>query len=138
MASLVPQLVGTENLAPANALMSTVESVGWSVGPGLGGLLMTVTGPEVAATAAAGIAAVGATLALAGRRQPLTVLAVARRASRSSSRSGPVCAAVFGTSAVAIPLALVLVTDLVFGATQVLLLIAATDVLGMSRGGFGR
>ena len=28
-------------------------------------------------------------------------------------------------------------TDLVFGATQVLLLIAATDVLGMSRGGFG-
>jgi len=45
--------------------------------------------------------------------------------------------AIFATSAVAVPLVLVLVTDVVFGATQVVLLVAATDVLGMSRGGFG-
>ena len=137
MASLVPRMVGTENLAPANALMSTVESIGWSVGPGLGGLLLTVTGPEVAAVAAAGIAAVGAALALGARRQPLAALAVAREREPflQSFRAG--VRAIFATSAVAVPLVLVLVTDVVFGATQVVLLVAATDVLGMSRGGFG-
>ena len=46
--------------------------------------------------------------------------------------------AIFATSAVAVPLVLVLVTDVVFGATQVVLLVAATDVLGMSRESFGR
>ena len=82
-------MVGAENLAPANALMSTVESAGWTVGPGLGGLLMTVTGPEVAATAAAGIAAVGAVLALSARgsRWPAAVA----RAEPFLSRSGAVC-----------------------------------------------
>jgi predicted MFS family arabinose efflux permease len=137
MASLVPRMVGTENLAPANALMSTVESVGWSVGPALGGLLLTVTGPEVAAAAAAGIAAVGAALALGARQQPLAALAVARTREPflQSFRAG--VRAIFATSAVTVPLVLVLVTDVVFGATQVVLLVAATEVLGMSRGGFG-
>ena len=137
MASLVPQMVGTENLAPANTLMSTVESVGWSVGPALGGLLLTVTGPGVAAAAAAGIAAVGAALALGASRQPLATLAVsrAREPFLESLRDG--VHAIFANSAVAVPLVLVLVTDVVFGATQVVLLVAATDVLGMSRGGFG-
>ena len=96
-----------------------------------------MTGPAVAAAAAAGIAAVGAALALGARRQSLTALAVARVREPfvESFRAG--VRAVFATSAVAVPLVLVLVTDVVFGATQVVLLVAATDVLGMSRGGFG-
>jgi len=137
MASLVPRMVGSENLAPANALMSTVESAGWSVGPGLGGLLLTVAGPGPAAAAAGAIAAVGAALALQAGRQPLATLTVARvrEPFLESLRAG--VHAIFATSAVVVPLVLVLVTDVVFGATQVVLLIAATDVLGMSRGGFG-
>ena len=137
MASLVPRMVGAENLAPANALMSTVESVGWSVGPAVGGLLLTVTGPGLAATAAAVIAAAGAALALRASRQPLATLTItrAREPFLQSFRDG--VRAIFATSAVVVPLVLVLVTDMVFGATQVVLLIAATDVLGMSRGGFG-
>ena len=117
--------------------MSTVESIGWSVGPGLGGLLLTVTGPEVAAAAAAGIAAVGTALALGARRQSLAALADVRVRGRSSSRSGPVCGPSSRPRRSPCPLVLVLVTDVVFGATQVVLLVAATDVLGMSRGGFG-
>jgi MFS family permease len=137
VASLVPRIVGAENLAPANALMSTVESIGWSVGPALGGLLLTVTGPAVAAAAAAGIAAMGAALARRARRQQLVALAVplVREPFLQSFRDG--VRAIFASSAVAVPLLLVLVTDVVFGATQVVLLVAATDVLGMSRGGFG-
>jgi predicted MFS family arabinose efflux permease len=152
LASLVPLTVDSEDLAPANGLMSTVESVAWTVGPGLGGLLITAAGPSAAAASGAGLAALGVGAGALARRSTLRPVALAGASTTAHDSDGdeglgghePFTTAwrrglrtIAGSAAVALPLGLVLVSNLVYGATQVLLLLAATDLLGMSRGGFG-
>ena len=44
----VPNLVPEDELAPANALLQTVENASWAVGPVLGGLLTAAGGPAAA------------------------------------------------------------------------------------------
>ena len=145
MAALLPRTVDDAELVTANGLLSTVESLAWIAGPGVGGLLVTAVGmrPTIAAQAV---------LALAG----LGFATRARRASRATTggdaafappadqhRGGVIdgiragVRAVRSTPAVHHPLALLLLANLVYGALQVLMLVAAWKRLGMSEGGYG-
>jgi MFS family permease len=44
----LPNLVPDEDLAGANSILQTIENAAWAVGPILGGLLVTATGPDAA------------------------------------------------------------------------------------------
>jgi MFS family permease len=44
----LPNLVPDEDLAAANSILQTIENAAWAVGPILGGLLVTATGPDAA------------------------------------------------------------------------------------------
>ena len=142
MASLVPQDGRhREPRSGQRARCRPVESAGWSVGPG----------PRRPARSPSPAPGGGHRRGRHRRGRPRWLAlsgppaAVGRRRRRpyaravSSSCSGPVC----GRSSPpqrsrSHSCWLVLVTDVVFGATQVLLLVAATDVLGMGPpGGFG-
>jgi MFS family permease len=136
--ALVPRTVGTEDLAPANALLTTADTIAWAIGPGLAGLLVGASGYAVAALAAAGVAVSATAFGIAALRRPLVDLALDR------GPPEPFFAAfatgvrtIRGSSAIVVPLALVLVAYFVYGAADVLLLVAASDQLDMGRGGYG-
>jgi MFS family permease len=136
--ALVPRTVATENLAPANALLTSADTIAWSIGPGLAGLLLAARGYTAAAVAAAVVAGVAVAFALAALRHPLLELAIERgppepvlQALRTGART------IRGSSTIVVPLALVLTAYVVYGASEVLLLIAATELLDMGRGGYG-
>jgi MFS family permease len=44
----LPNLVPDEDLAVANSILQTIENAAWALGPILGGLLVTATGPDAA------------------------------------------------------------------------------------------
>jgi MFS family permease len=44
----LPNLVRDEDLPAANSILQTIENAAWAVGPILGGLLVTTTGPDAA------------------------------------------------------------------------------------------
>ncbi|HWC67848.1 MAG TPA: MFS transporter [Acidimicrobiales bacterium] len=137
-AALVPRTVPTEDLAPANALLTTADTVAWSIGPGLAGLLLGARGYVPAAVASATVAGVAVACGLAALRRPLTELVIDHdqperflQALRTGVRT------IRSSSNIVVPLALVLVAYFVYGAAEVLLLVAATDLLDMGRGGYG-
>lgn len=138
MASLVTRTVESQDLAAGTALFATTESIAFSVGPGIGGLLVTFASVEVAALAAAALGLVGAVvLGFPGGARSI------RGARIDDERDPAVARFVNGLRAirreplVAGPLSLELVAMTVLGASQVLLLVAATEVIGMGKGGFG-
>jgi MFS family permease len=138
MAALVPRMVGAEDLAPANGLLSAIVSIAWIVGPGIGGLLITSAGAQWAAAAAVAFASVGAATMLTVRARDVGTLHVPagdHESLRSAFATG--IRTIVQSSAVLVPLLLLLVTEVVYGATEVLLLVAATDHLDMSEGGYG-
>jgi MFS family permease len=133
MAAMVPQLVPEHRLATANGLVSTVESLAWIAGPGLGGAVLAAFGPRAAVAAGAVLALVAAGVwsAVPGVVAPagLTsdgLLAVIRRGAAELRSPGV-------SSAVGLQLA----ANAVMGAVSVLLVIAATDRLGFDEGGYG-
>jgi MFS family permease len=136
--ALVPRTVPTEDLAPANALLTTVDTIAWSIGPGFAGLLLGARGYVPAAVAAAAVAGIAVAFGLAALRRPVTALALEPsepehfgQAFRSGVRT------IRTSPNIVVPLALVLVAYFVYGAMEVLLLVAATDLLDMGRGGYG-
>ena len=140
MAALLPRVVGDDDLVSANGLLSTVESLAWIAGPGLGGLMVTSFGmrPTIAVQAALALVALAvATLArrgsaAAGFAPPDTP---ERHSLVTDLRSG--VRSVLDAPMVHHPLALLLVANVVYGALQVLMLVAAWKRLGMSEGGYG-
>jgi predicted MFS family arabinose efflux permease len=146
MAAVVPRTMDIDELSAANGLLSTIESLAWIAGPGLGGLLITTSGLRPAIAVQAGLAITGAafaTLALrSGRTRADENAAFTTRAPDEahppllhSMRAG--IRAIVDTPVVHHPLALMLVANLVYGAMQVLMLVAAWKRLGMSEGGYG-
>jgi MFS family permease len=143
VASLVPRLMEADDLAPANGLLSTVESLAWIAGPGIGGLIITTAGFATASIVQACLAAAGVALTwvLIVRRsqndtdRTLAYPSAAKERLLPSIRNA--FATIVGSSAVIVPLSLLLTSNLIYGAVQVLLLVAATDRLGMSEGGYG-
>lgn len=135
-AALIPTLVGARDLAAANALLSTLESAAWIVGPGLGGLVTAVVGPVAAAATAAVVAAVAVALAVLPVPDGSSVRRVQAREGLLPSLVTGVRAVTRSRTAV-VSVSLLVVSNAVLGATQVLLLVAASDLLGMGEGGYG-
>ena len=151
MSALVPRVMPTDELAPANGLLSTVESLAWIAGPGLGGLLITASGLYQTIAVQAGLALAGAAVATVALRSSRTRSGEAAAfAAASGSVDGDTSSrqpltrsvraglrAIVDTPVVHHPLALMLVANLVYGAMQVLMLVVAWKRLGMSEGGYG-
>ena len=133
----LPRTVDTDQLAPAMSLVTTVDSAAWFVGPGIGGLLLTVVGITPALVVAASMMVVALLLASVLIRGSLG-------ASIESAVDEPFLRAlttgltiVVRTRPLLGPLVVLVVIEASFGAGQVVLLVAAVDLLHMSDGGFG-
>jgi len=114
----LPRLAGRDGLVAGNTVVSTVESAAFIAGPGLGGLLLALFSPApVAAVATLGFLAAAATVA---RAAPWEDGAGAEPLRGRRLREGlDAC-----TSPAARPLvAVLLATELLYGATVVLLVL---------------
>lgn len=134
--ALIPQSVPLRDVAPANALVNTLETAVWLVGPALGGLVVAATGatgPALAVNVA--LFGVGALLlgpvrrsapAPQGPRPPSTFRRDLADGLRSIGR----------TPAVRSSLVMVIAVNVVMGAAPVLTLLAADELLGDSMSGY--
>ncbi len=134
--ALVPTLVPADALAAANSLLSTVETASWIGGPAIGGLAVSMRSPGAAALLAAGmlVAAAAVLLLLHDPAGPSTSQP-SGRGLRVELAAG-VRLLTGSTSSLAIVL-LVVVTNVIDGAGQVLLVLLADERLGMGQGGYG-
>jgi MFS family permease len=162
--AFVPAAVRSEDLAAANSLLCTVETMGWIIGPAIGGLLVATTSPAAAAGGAAAVLAIAvvelwriprpapvAERAPAGPVAPPTSPspAVAEVDPIASPSAAPVArprlvaelvdglAALRHTPSAVAALLLILAANLIDGAGQVLLLVLSEDRLGLGEAGFG-
>ncbi|HEY3485341.1 MAG TPA: MFS transporter [Ilumatobacteraceae bacterium] len=140
-AALVPRVVGVRDLAPATSMVATLEAIAYFLGPGLGGLVVTVAGTTAAGASAlvfSTIAIVTATMLRGDRLAPRPLkLRVAGEEPSFVRMFVDGVRTIFTTAAVAGPLVVLFAVEFVYGASQVVLLVAATEELGMSDGGFG-
>ncbi|MGH3033479.1 MAG: cyclic nucleotide-binding domain-containing protein, partial [Gaiellaceae bacterium] len=136
-AALLPSLARTpEELTAANVASSTIEGVGSFAGPALGGFLLAATGADVvfAATAAAFL---WSAFNVAGIR------AESREPDGPAARQGFAREALAGFHAIAVEGSLRLLVGLyaaqtlVAGALNVLILVAALELLDMGESGVG-
>jgi MFS family permease len=135
-AALIPTLArDPRELTAANVASSTIESVGSFVGPALGGLLLAVTSPGVVFAATAG-AFVWSALNVA--RIPATPPArgeVAEEALHREVMAG--FRAIFAVPSLRLVVALYSAQTLVAGALNVLVIVAAIELLDLGRSGPG-
>jgi MFS family permease len=139
LAALIPSLVPAEELAPANGLLTTIETSSWMVGPAAGGLLLLWVSPAIGLAVNAGFFALG-TLALVPTNASASEAVDRRRETapepfRTALTDG--LRTVVGSAEVAVPLLLVVVVNVIFGGATVGLLLVAGDLLHTDRDGFG-
>jgi MFS family permease len=135
-AAILPSLARTpEELTAANVASTTIESVGSFVGPALGGLLLAATSPGVVFAATAGTFAWSALLVLGIHSEPEPGESFARDGIGAEALAG------FRTIAAEARLRLVVVLygaqTLVAGALNVLIVVAALELLDLGRSGPG-
>jgi predicted MFS family arabinose efflux permease len=133
----LPRTVDADQLAPAMSLITTVDSAAWFVGPGIGGVLLTVTGvaPTLVVAAAMMVVALVLAFLLARGRLADALEAVDDEPFLRALVTG--LSIVVRTRALVGPLLVLVAIEATFGAGQVVLLVAAADLLQMSDGGFG-
>jgi MFS family permease len=134
-AALLPSLARTpEELTAANVASTTIESIGSFIGPALGGLLLAATSPGVVFAVTAGAFAWSALLILGIGSEPPP-------GERRAAGIGAEALAGFRTIAAESRLRLVVVLygaqTLVAGALNVLIVVAALDLLQLGRSGPG-
>jgi MFS family permease len=131
--ALLPRLVGGARLGPANALLHTVQDLGFLIGPALGAILLGVAPVWVAFAANGATFAVSALLISAirpdaaqvgGRRSGVAQLAEGLRAVRTTAFTRWLIVAVA-------------MVEFTYGAQTVQLVVYATKALGLGSGGYG-
>ena len=133
--AFVPTAVLADDLAAANSLLSTTETLSWIVGPALGGLLLTVGSSTVTAVVATSLLAVAlAALGFVPRRAP-SVAAAPEEGMAGAVASG--VRALLQSGAAGAVLLVLLSTNLIDGSSQVLLLLVSDRKLGLGDGGYG-
>ncbi len=134
LAAAIPDVVSANELAPANAILTGLETLAFIAGPAAGAAALVLGSPATAMLANAAIFA----MALV----PVARLRTGRdRSSPDDARErGPVLTsgmhAIASSGDVAAPIVLVVVVNLVYGASLVGLVLVAEDLLGTGRGGF--
>ena len=136
-AALLPQLARSpEELTAANLVLTTIEGMGIFLGPAIGGLLLATTGTDVVFAATAGVFLVSAFLLVGVRVE---------RGTRAAARvpAGFLREAFAGYRTVAHDARLRLVIGLygaqtlVAGALNVLIVVAALELLDLGKAGIG-
>lgn len=138
ISALVPRLVAPGRLLHVNGTLSTIETIAWVAGPGIGGAAVAAVGVRSAAglgAIAGGLGLVAFLLSGVHARAAHTGAGSGRPGLLASVRDG--AAALVRTKAVLLAVALHLVTNFVGGAVSVLLLVAASTRFGMEGGGYG-
>ncbi len=135
-AALVPSLARTPSeLTAANVTASTIESLGLFVGPAIGGVLLAVTSTGVVFLATAGTALLSALLVARISAEPARERAPAREGKLKMAFAG------FGTvvtdPSLRVLEGLMFAQTLVAGAFNVLVVVAAFDLLHLGSGGLG-
>ena len=133
----LPRTVDTDRLAPAMSLITTVDSASWFVGPGVGGLLLTVVGVAPTLVVAASMMVVALALALLLARGHLGDAPETADDEPFLRALATGVGIVVRTRSLLGPLLVLVIIEATFGAGQVVLLVAAADLLHMSDGGFG-
>jgi MFS family permease len=134
-AALLPQLARTpEELTAANLVLTTVEGVGMFVGPAIGGLLLAATGTDVVFAVTA-VVFLAAAFLLVGIRGRAKAAAPVRGGFLREALAG------YGTVARDARLRLVIglygAQTLVAGALNVLIVVAALELLDLGKAGIG-
>jgi MFS family permease len=135
-AALLPLLARSpEELTAANLVLTTIEGIGIFLGPAVGGVLLATAGTDVVFAATAGVFLVSALL--------LTGVRAERAAAPAAVTGGLLRAAVAGFSTVVRDTRLRLVIGLygaqtlVAGALNVLIVVAALQLLDLGKAGIG-
>ncbi len=135
LAAALPSVVGTAELVAANAVMTTIESAAFIIGPAVGGLLLAVGAPSFAFAINAAIFGVSF----------LCVWRVGRRSfpgrhevdAPFGRRLAEGFGAIRASGSTATLLSFVFVVNLVYGFQLVLLIFVAQDLLEAGSKGFG-
>ncbi|MGZ4708659.1 MAG: MFS transporter, partial [Acidimicrobiales bacterium] len=135
LAAAIPTVVPTDDLAPANGLLTTIETGGFMVGPAVGGVVLAVGSPGLAL----GLDALAFVVALV-LFLPVGVLPATSVAEASDSFGGALVAGlrtIFGSGRVLAPMLLVVSVNLVYGGSLVCLAAYARVRLGSGESGLG-
>jgi MFS family permease len=135
-AALLPSLARTpEQLTAANVASTAIESTGSFAGPALGGLLLAVTSPG-AVFAATAVAFLWSALLVSGiGRTPSAKQPSVRRSAAREAFAG--FGAILGGRDVRLIVALYAAQTLLAGALNVLVVVAAIELLELGTGGVG-
>ena len=135
IAASIPALVPPGDLAPANGLLTTIETGAFMIGPAIGGLLLVVGSPALAL----GVNAAAFVLALA-LFVPAGSLPAASASEAPESLGGALAAglrAITASGQVLAPMVLVISVNLVYGGSLVCLAAYAREQLGSGESGLG-
>ncbi|HEX5614711.1 MAG TPA: MFS transporter [Acidimicrobiia bacterium] len=136
LAAAMPVVVPTEDLAPANGILTTIESSAFVVGPAIGGVVLLVAPAEIALVVNAAVFLLAlACLANVGELGGGSNATRGDEGLTDALRAG--VRAIVGSPDVMTPLVLVVVVNLVYGGSLIGLLLVATELLDAGRGGFG-
>ena len=135
IAAGIPSVVARHDLAPANGLLTTIETGAFMIGPALGGLVLVASSP----TMALGLNAVAFLVALA-LFIPVGLLPAASALEAPESFGGALAAgvrAITGSGQVLAPMLLVISVNVVYGGSLVCLAAYARLRLGSGENGLG-
>jgi MFS family permease len=135
LAAAIPTVVPAHDLAPANGVLTGLESVAFVAGPAAGAAALVLGSPEAALAANALIFGLGlVTVAHLRQRGELDPASAADELVDGHALTAGIRALASG--GVAAPLLLVVVVNLVYGGSLVGLVIVAEDLLGTGESGF--
>lgn len=135
-AALLPSLARTPSeLTAANVASTAIESTGSFAGPALGGLLLVATGPGLVFALTAATFVWSALLVAGVRAGPSTAAPAARRGRSREALAG--FGALLGDRDVRLIVGLYAAQTLVAGGLNVLVVVAAVELLGLGTGGVG-
>jgi MFS family permease len=139
LAAFVPSAVPTQDLAAASSLLTAVETGAWVLGPALGGALVAAVSPALAILAATTLLLLSQVALLRIPRVPRSVSndEAPAPSPRIREELADGIRTVVASATTATVVGMVVVVNLIDGAGQVLLVLAADERLGMGDGGFG-
>jgi len=131
--ALLPRLVGEVRLAPANALLHTVQALGVVIGPAIGAILLAVA-PAWVAFAANGLTFAVSALLISAIRPDR---APANRRTSGFAQLTAGLRAVRTTAFARWLIVVVAIVEFIYGAQSVQLVVYARQSLGLGSGGYG-
>ena len=138
VAAVTPSVVDEKSLAPANALITTVDSLAIAVGPALGGLLLTIAASPVVAFAVNAITfAVSALLLGRVSRPPRTGEEASSEVIPLHRQLAEGVAAITSSTSIMLLIALILSSTFIYGLESVLYPLVSKDLLGTGAEGVG-